>query len=84
MAADNKCLLTSQPTTHGVETAIHAFSKLHESGVHVTIDDFCTGYSSLSYLKNIPVETLKIDKSPDAEGAELPESIVFLRIEAPV
>ncbi len=36
---------------------------LHEAGVRIALDDFGTGYASLVHLKEIPVDTLKIDMS---------------------
>jgi len=37
--------------------------RLKELGVSVALDDFGTGYSSLSYLRDMAVDTLKIDQS---------------------
>lgn len=43
---------------------IHSQVKdLHAKNFRIAIDDFGTGFSSLSHFKNIPVSTLKIDKS---------------------
>jgi len=37
--------------------------QLNLAGYSLSIDDFGTGFSSLAYLKELPVDTLKIDKS---------------------
>jgi len=43
------------------ERTIGTLSALQNLGVKISIDDFGTGYSSLSYLKDLPVDTLKLD-----------------------
>lgn len=42
---------------------IQVCQELHELGIKVAIDDFGTGYSSLSVLKQLKVDTLKVDRA---------------------
>jgi EAL domain-containing protein (putative c-di-GMP-specific phosphodiesterase class I) len=41
----------------------HQLQALARMGVDISIDDFGTGHSSLSYIHNLPIKTLKIDRS---------------------
>ena len=47
----------------GVDHAVDVLEGLRALGVRVAIDDFGTGFSSLSSLRDLPVDTLKIDRS---------------------
>ncbi len=50
-------MMTNSPQTR------ETITELHKLGVSLSIDDFGTGFSSLAYLKQLPTQTIKIDKS---------------------
>lgn len=55
--------LTESLVMNGVEESMKILHGIRQAGVHLSVDDFGTGYSSLAYLKDLPLNTLKIDKS---------------------
>ncbi|MBL7002808.1 MAG: EAL domain-containing protein [Gammaproteobacteria bacterium] len=46
-----------------IEHVIKVIKQCQKIGIKFSLDDFGTGYASLSYLRDIPVDTLKIDQS---------------------
>ncbi len=55
--------LTETALLEDLAVAEPVLNDLSKFGVGIHIDDFGTGYSSLSYLAQLPVKTLKIDRS---------------------
>ena len=55
--------ITESTLMENTLNAMDTLEKLKALGVGVAIDDFGKGYSSLTYLKDLPADSLKIDKS---------------------
>ena len=53
--------VTETALMQDAESAIEILNELKSLGIRIAVDDFGTGYSSLSYLKQLPIDTLKID-----------------------
>lgn len=52
----------TESQTRNPEEHISICHQLQEKGIRIAIDDFGTGYSSLSVLKQLKINTLKVDR----------------------
>ena len=64
LAASSLCLeITEGSVIKDFEATMPTLTALRALGISLALDDFGTGYSSLSYLKQLPVNSVKIDRS---------------------
>ena len=55
--------LTESMLLKNIDDTAVLLKQLGDMGLGLAIDDFGTGYSSLSYLKQLPVDSIKVDSS---------------------
>ena len=55
--------LTENILMEHIKNSLPTLAKLQHLGIGLSLDDFGTGYSSLAHLSNLPINTLKVDRS---------------------
>lgn len=76
--------VTESVLMQSMEQNIELIKQLRSLGIRIALDDFGTGYSSFNYLTQIPIDTLKMDKSfidnisTDSKDCYIAETIISL------
>jgi diguanylate cyclase (GGDEF)-like protein len=55
--------ITESALVDRTDVSLNNLRALHGMGVRIALDDFGTGYSSLAYLRDLPLSSIKIDRS---------------------
>ncbi|GAA0501920.1 putative bifunctional diguanylate cyclase/phosphodiesterase [Deinococcus depolymerans] len=71
--------VTESSVMQDVDLACRHLRKLRDAGVRVALDDFGSGHSSLSLLTELPLDTVKLDRSFLREGAQATARGALLR-----
>ncbi len=71
--------ITESELMENMQDAVNAILQFREMGMVIYIDDFGTGYSSLSYLRQLPIDTLKIDASFIRDLPGDPDAVAVVR-----
>ena len=72
--------ITETALMENMENGIDTLEQIKALGIMVAIDDFGTGYSSLSQLKNLPADTLKIDREFIKDITESEDNLVITEV----
>ncbi|MFN3712810.1 MAG: putative bifunctional diguanylate cyclase/phosphodiesterase [Alcanivoracaceae bacterium] len=55
--------ITESSAMQDIDYALRVLGRLRARGYGLSLDDFGTGFSSLSHMRQLPVDTIKIDRS---------------------
>jgi len=74
--------VTESMVMQNVLRAVKLLDAIQSRGIRLAIDDFGTGYSSMSLMKQLPIDTIKIDRSfvcdlpKDSEDQAIAQAII--------
>ncbi|MDE7469356.1 MAG: bifunctional diguanylate cyclase/phosphodiesterase, partial [Desulfovibrionaceae bacterium] len=71
--------ITESVMIRDIKKARTILEQLTSRGIAIAIDDFGKGYSSLYYIKDLPINTLKIDKDFTQDALTNPRSAAIVR-----
>lgn len=76
--------ITESALVDNLEMVRSTFTSLRNQGVRIALDDFGTGYSSIARLRELPFDSVKIDRAyisklgSDQEAASVAEAVLQL------
>jgi EAL domain-containing protein (putative c-di-GMP-specific phosphodiesterase class I) len=76
--------VTESMVMQNVARAVRVLNGIESRGIHIAIDDFGTGHSSMSLMKQLPIDTIKIDRSfvrdlaKDLEDQAIAQAIISM------
>ncbi|MCU7922153.1 MAG: diguanylate cyclase [Candidatus Thiodiazotropha sp. (ex Dulcina madagascariensis)] len=76
--------ITESTLIENFEHTRNVMSRMNKAGIKFALDDFGKGFSSLSYLQNLPISSIKIDRSflhstlPDKQALAIVTAIISL------
>ncbi len=85
-AAELEVEVTESAVMRELNKTRSVLAALNKRGISTTLDDFGTGFSSLSYLRQLPLQSIKIDQSftfsmlQDPNAEKLTQAIVAMGV----
>lgn len=77
-ASELEMEITESCLVEPLDLALRVLSQLEGMGMRIGLDDFGTGFSSLSQIRNLPIDTIKLDRSFVDDIRSSPEAGVLV------